>query len=144
MFDIKKFLFIDALTFIPGETQDDLLRIAIDLPAFRRIPKEGHITDYSKAESTVRPATLRYPTTPALYLDVFLSMKMCAKEGRKETTGEMSLRLPSVPFPWSLAVHHQSLAFRARLYDEKNEAPEEEAATTQFVIHFTLLRFITT
>ena len=26
-----------------------------------------------------------------------------------------------------LAVHHQSLAFRARLYDEKNEAPEEEA-----------------
>ena len=25
------------------------------------------------------------------------------------------------------AVHHQSLAFRARLYDEKNEAPEEEA-----------------
>ena len=25
-----------------------------------------------------------------------------------------------------LAVHHQSLAFRARLYDEKNEAPEEE------------------
>ena len=34
---------------------------------------------------------------------------------------------PSVPFPWSLAVHHQSLAFRARLYDAKNEAPEEEA-----------------
>ena len=48
---------------IPGETQDDPLRIAIDLPGFRRIPKEGHITDYSKAESTVRPATLRYSTT---------------------------------------------------------------------------------
>ena len=30
-------------------------------------------------------------------------------------------------FPWSLAVHHQSLAFRARLYHAKNEAPEEEA-----------------
>ena len=27
----------------------------------------------------------------------------------------------------SLAVHHQSLAFRARLYDAKNEAPGEEA-----------------
>ena len=36
-------------------------------------------------------------------------------------------RLPSVPFPWSLAVHHQSLAFRARLCHAKNEAPEEEA-----------------
>ena len=46
-----------------------------------------------------------------------------AKEGGKETT-------PSVPFPWSLAVHHQSLAFRARLYDEKNEVSEEEAVET--------------
>ena len=50
-----------------------------------------------------------------------------AKEGGKETTGETALRLTSVPFPWSLAVHHQVLAFRTRLYDEKNEAPEEEA-----------------
>ena len=33
-----------------------------------------------------------------------------AKEGGKETTGETALRLPSVPFPWSLAVHPQSLA----------------------------------
>ena len=48
----------------------------------------------------------------ASYPDVSLSMKMCAqrKAGR-------------IPFPWSLAVHHQSLVFRARLYDEKNEAP---------------------
>ena len=53
MFDIKKLLLIDMLTFIPRETQDDLLRITIDLPEFRRIPIEGHITDYSKAESTV-------------------------------------------------------------------------------------------
>ena len=45
------------------------------------------------------------------------------KEGGKERTGETS-----VPFPWSLAVHHQSLAFHARLYDAKNEASEEEAA----------------
>ena len=41
MFDIKKLLLIDGLTFIPGETQDDLLRIAINLPEFRRIfPKQ--------------------------------------------------------------------------------------------------------
>ena len=33
----------------------------------------------------------------------------------------------SVPFPWSPAVHHQSVAFRARLHHAKNEAPEEEA-----------------
>ena len=52
---------------------------------------------------------------------------MRAKEGGKETTGETALRLPSVPFPWSLAVHHQSLAFRARFCQAKNEAPEEEA-----------------
>ena len=55
-----------------------------------------------------------------------------AKEGGKETTGETALHLPSVPFPWSLAVHHQSLAFCARLYDEKNEAPEEEAGKRIF------------
>ena len=43
-----------------------------------------------------------------------------AKEGGKET---------SVPFPWFLAVHHQSLASTInRLYLAKNEAPEEEAA----------------
>ena len=36
---------------------------------------------------------------------------------------------PSVLFPWSLAVHHQSLAFRARLCHAKNQAPEEEAVT---------------
>ena len=52
-------LLIDALTFIPRETQDDLLRIAIDVPEFLRIPKEGHTADYSKAESTVRLATFR-------------------------------------------------------------------------------------
>ena len=45
------------------ETQDDLLRIAIDLPELLRISREGHITDYSKAKSTVRIATLRYFST---------------------------------------------------------------------------------
>ena len=52
-----------------------------------------------------------YGKTTASYPDVSLSMKMCAqrKAGRS---------------------HHQSLAFRARPYDEKNEAPEEEAGKT--------------
>ena len=63
----------------------------------------------------------------ASYPDVSLDENVRVKEGGKETTGETALRLPSVAFPWSLAVHHQSLAFRFRLYDEKNEAPEEEA-----------------
>ena len=48
------------LTFILGETQDDPLRIVIDWPEFRRIPKAGHITEY---RCTVRPATLCYSTT---------------------------------------------------------------------------------
>ena len=39
-----------------------------------------------------------------------------AKEGGKET------RLPSVPFPWSLAVHHQSLVSRLPLPCEKRSA----------------------
>ena len=57
------------------------------------------------------------------------------KEGGKETT--------SVPFPWSLAVHHQSLAFRARLYDAKNEAPEE-AEFQVFAVYFRLMEVICT
>ena len=63
MFDIKEIIINRCANNIPGETQDDLLRIAIDLPEFRGIPKEGRITDYSKAESTVRFATLRYFST---------------------------------------------------------------------------------
>ena len=37
--------------------------MAIDLPEFLRIPKEGHIADYSKAETTVRLATWHYFST---------------------------------------------------------------------------------
>ena len=48
-----------------------------------------------------------FTTVSASYPDVSLSR---AKEGGKETSGETVLRLPSVPFPWSLAAHHQSLA----------------------------------
>ena len=46
---------------------------------------------------------------------------MRAKEGGKET-----------PLPWSLAVHHQSHAFRVSFYHSKNEAPEEEAGLTMY------------
>ena len=54
----------------------------------------------------------QYPVISASYPHVSLSLdeNVRAKEGGKETTGETALRLPSVPFPWSLAVHHQSLA----------------------------------
>ena len=58
------------------------------------------------------------------------------KEGGKETT--------SVPFPWSLTVHHHSLACRARLYDAKNEAPEEEAEFQVFAVYFRLMEVICT
>ena len=34
--------------------------ICLNDPEFLRIPKEGHIADHSKAESTVRLATSRY------------------------------------------------------------------------------------
>ena len=47
-----------------------------------------------------------------------------AKENQKfmkERLCQKSLRLPSVSFPWSLAVHHQSLAITMR------KTPEEEA-----------------
>ena len=54
------------------------------------------------------------------------SLFQCARKGRREGDN----RLPSLPFPWSLAAHHQSLAFRARLCHAKNEAPEEEAKSS--------------
>ena len=56
----------------------------------------------------------------SLSLSLSLNENVRAKEGGKETTGETAFRQPSVPFPWSLAAHHQWLA--------KNKAPEEEAA----------------
>ena len=71
MFDIKKFLLINVLTFIPRETQDYPLRIAIDLPEFCRIPKAGHITDYSKAESTGVEYDLQRCVTPQLSFLLF-------------------------------------------------------------------------
>ena len=48
-----------------------------------------------------------------------LSLKR-ARKGRRE--GDNALRLPSVPFPWSLAVHHQSLVSRSPLPCEKRSA----------------------
>ena len=61
MFDIKEIVINRcANIYSRGNTGR---RIAINLPKFLRIPKEGHITDYSKVESTVRLATLRYFST---------------------------------------------------------------------------------
>ena len=70
----------------------------------------------------------------ASYPDFSLSRLELVRKGRREgDNGRDVVRPPSVPFPWSFAVHHQSLAFRARLYHAKNEAPEEEADT---LLHF--------
>ena len=46
-------------------------RIAIDLSEFRRIPKAGHITDYSKAESTGVEYDLQRCVTPQLSFLLF-------------------------------------------------------------------------
>ena len=62
---------------------------------------------------------------PASYPDIFLS-----REGGKERKGRC---LPSVPFTWSLAVHHQSL-----LYLAKREAPEEEAGMNLYTVDNTV------
>ena len=53
-------------------------------------------------------------SNPDVSLSLSLDENVRAKEGGKETMGETALRLPSVPFPWSLAVHHQSLASTLR------------------------------
>ena len=71
MFDIKKLLLIKALTFIPRETQEDPWRMAINLPKFCRIPKAGHITDYSKSESTGVEYNMQRCITPQLSFLLF-------------------------------------------------------------------------
>ena len=55
-------------------------------------------------------------STTASYPDVSLLMKMCAqrKAGRRQRA--------SVPFPWFLAVHHQSLVSRSPLPCKKRSA----------------------
>ena len=61
------------------------------------------------------------------------SMKMFVqrKAGRRQRVRRFACR--HIPFSRSLAVHHQSLAFRARLCHEKNEAPEEAAVSHRFL-----------
>ena len=63
----------------------------------------------------VKRSTRQLPGA-ALYPNVSLSIRICTKEGGKKKNG---LRLPSLAFPWSLALCHQSLAFRARLFNAK-------------------------
>ena len=88
--------------------------------------EEGEVVDFVQGCEMWNEGESGHKRNAASSRRLSLSMKCRTKEGGKETTGEAALRLPSVPFPWFLAVHHQSLAFCARLYDAKNEAPEEE------------------
>ena len=65
----------------------------------------------------LRPVSNVVLLPSASYPDVSLLMKMCAqrKAGRRQ-------HLPSVPFPWFLAVHHQSLVSRSPLPCKKRTA----------------------
>ena len=83
--------------------------------------RSHHETPLTKCGYCLVPRRLSLSLSPSLSPSLSLDENVRAKEGGKE---------PSVPFPWSLTVHHKSLAFRARLYDAKNEAPEEGAGAT--------------
>ena len=67
MFDKKKLLLINALTFIPAETQDVLLRIAINLPEFHQI---HHWTGDFCNPLTNRSQTLDRPMVSCLGLTI--------------------------------------------------------------------------
>ena len=54
-----------------------------------------------------------------------------AKKGGKEKKGD---HLSCFSFPWSIAIRHQSLAFRVRLYVEKYEAPEMRKISAHHLI----------
>ena len=70
---------------------------------------------------------------PASYPDFSVSMKMFVqrKAGRRQRVRRFAC--PYIPFSRSLAVHHRSLAFLARLCHEKNEAFEEVAVSHRFL-----------
>ena len=70
MFNINKFLFIGALTFIPGETQD-LLSNCYQFAQILSNSQAGHISDYSKAESTGVEYDLQRCVTPQLSFLLF-------------------------------------------------------------------------
>ena len=70
MFDIDKLLLIDALTlnFIPGETQDHLLRIAINLLQFSRILLYFYFVIFSPATTSCkRPRPLFGPESLTIF-----------------------------------------------------------------------------
>ena len=83
--------------------------------------RSHHETPLTKCGYCLVPRRLSLSPSPSLPPSLSLDENVRAKEGGKE---------PSVPFPWSLTVLHKSLAFRARLYDAKNEAPEDGAGAT--------------
>ena len=72
MFDVKKLLFINALTFLPGEAQDDLLRIAIDLPEFRSNSQTMQVTSLVTAKKKVQHDLQRCVTPPTQFVIVSL------------------------------------------------------------------------
>ena len=90
---------------------------------------------FVRGDDAARNAARTLPSlpSPASYLDVSLSMKMFVqrKAGRRQRVRRFACR--HILFSRSLAVHHQSLAFRARLCHEKNEAPEEAAVSHRFL-----------
>ena len=67
MFDKKKLLLINAQTYIPRETQDELLRIAINLPEFHQI---HHWTGDFYNPLTSRSQTLDRPMVSCLGLTI--------------------------------------------------------------------------
>ena len=58
---------MDALKVIRGETQDDLLKMALDLPSVKFITSDFHNPLSSKSQTlngpTVRSRTIRYSVT---------------------------------------------------------------------------------
>ena len=68
------------------------------------------------------PQTSKYEKSLLIWLvprRLSIDVNLRAKEGGKEKTGETLPPLLSRPFPWSLALLHQSLTFRARLCSQK-------------------------
>ena len=84
-----------------------------DRDTLNNVSRSGYIAarDQSMVESGVTEGG-KNTARSASYPDVSLDVR--AKEGGKETT--------SVPFPWSLAVYHQSLVSRSPLPCEKRSA----------------------
>ena len=79
--------------------------------------------DYIIQKANISNCIVSLPSNNCLVPRRLLSWWKCARKGRREgDNGRDALRLPSIPFPWSLAVHHQSLVSRSPLPCEKRSA----------------------